>query len=206
MWPPDIKSLHDTWLLRNPLVVWIMFYLRCGFQCLMFNFLLACVCFWRGVRARQVASVEVRVSMLTLHPPTLLLTLFASWEQRRPTMSSTGFTFASNYNIVSCLPLYVTFNTSPWKHYVRPSPIREKLLDFLYSVKQPDGSFVMHVGGEVDVRWALPLWFPHTLELSDNCSASLFLTVWRNCSEAFFFKWWPFTVLNRQIRSSCFNA
>uniref|UniRef100_A0A8C1NWK9 Protein farnesyltransferase subunit beta n=2 Tax=Cyprinus carpio TaxID=7962 RepID=A0A8C1NWK9_CYPCA len=28
---------------------------------------------------------------------------------------------------------------------------REKLLDFLYSVKQPDGSFVMHVGGEVDV-------------------------------------------------------
>uniref|UniRef100_A0AAR2K9I2 Protein farnesyltransferase subunit beta n=1 Tax=Pygocentrus nattereri TaxID=42514 RepID=A0AAR2K9I2_PYGNA len=31
---------------------------------------------------------------------------------------------------------------------------REKLLDFLYSVKQPDGSFVMHVGGEVDVRSA----------------------------------------------------
>ena len=29
---------------------------------------------------------------------------------------------------------------------------REKLLDFLLSVKQPDGSFVMHVGGEVDVR------------------------------------------------------
>ncbi|KAM4600617.1 protein farnesyltransferase subunit beta isoform 2-T2 [Polymixia lowei] len=29
---------------------------------------------------------------------------------------------------------------------------REKLLDFLWSVKQPDGSFVMHVGGEVDVR------------------------------------------------------
>uniref|UniRef100_G3NYA5 Protein farnesyltransferase subunit beta n=1 Tax=Gasterosteus aculeatus aculeatus TaxID=481459 RepID=G3NYA5_GASAC len=28
---------------------------------------------------------------------------------------------------------------------------REKLLDFLMSVKQPDGSFVMHVGGEVDV-------------------------------------------------------
>ncbi|KAG5277253.1 hypothetical protein AALO_G00115420 [Alosa alosa] len=31
---------------------------------------------------------------------------------------------------------------------------REKLLDFLFSVKQPDGSFVMHVGGEVDVRSA----------------------------------------------------
>ncbi|XP_048830448.1 protein farnesyltransferase subunit beta [Brienomyrus brachyistius] len=31
---------------------------------------------------------------------------------------------------------------------------RQKLLDFLYSVKQPDGSFVMHVGGEVDVRSA----------------------------------------------------
>ncbi|XP_036398354.1 protein farnesyltransferase subunit beta-like [Megalops cyprinoides] len=29
---------------------------------------------------------------------------------------------------------------------------RQKLLDFLYSVKQPDGSFLMHVGGEVDVR------------------------------------------------------
>ncbi|XP_036406539.1 protein farnesyltransferase subunit beta-like isoform X1 [Megalops cyprinoides] len=29
---------------------------------------------------------------------------------------------------------------------------RQKLLDFLYSVKQLDGSFVMHVGGEVDVR------------------------------------------------------
>ncbi|XP_021324041.1 protein farnesyltransferase subunit beta isoform X1 [Danio rerio] len=28
---------------------------------------------------------------------------------------------------------------------------RETLLDFLYSVKQPDGSFVMHIGGEVDV-------------------------------------------------------
>lgn len=31
---------------------------------------------------------------------------------------------------------------------------RKTLLDFLYSVKQPDGSFVMHVGGEVDVRSA----------------------------------------------------
>lgn len=31
---------------------------------------------------------------------------------------------------------------------------RERLLDFLLSVKQPDGSFVMHVGGEVDVRSA----------------------------------------------------
>ncbi|XP_062857529.1 protein farnesyltransferase subunit beta isoform X2 [Trichomycterus rosablanca] len=31
---------------------------------------------------------------------------------------------------------------------------REKLLDFLFSVKQPDGSFIMHVGGEVDVRSA----------------------------------------------------
>ncbi|XP_063078350.1 protein farnesyltransferase subunit beta [Engraulis encrasicolus] len=31
---------------------------------------------------------------------------------------------------------------------------RQTLLDFLFSVKQPDGSFVMHVGGEVDVRSA----------------------------------------------------
>nr|XP_048711679.1 protein farnesyltransferase subunit beta isoform X1 [Caretta caretta] len=29
---------------------------------------------------------------------------------------------------------------------------REKLLEYLYSLKQPDGSFIMHVGGEVDVR------------------------------------------------------
>ncbi|MGH0120909.1 UNVERIFIED_CONTAM: hypothetical protein FKN15_038448 [Acipenser sinensis] len=31
---------------------------------------------------------------------------------------------------------------------------RQKLLDFLYSLKQPDGSFIMHMGGEVDVRSA----------------------------------------------------
>ncbi|KAM4664528.1 protein farnesyltransferase subunit beta-like [Discoglossus pictus] len=31
---------------------------------------------------------------------------------------------------------------------------REKLLEFLYSLKQPDGSFIMHHGGEVDVRSA----------------------------------------------------
>uniref|UniRef100_A0A9L0KC86 Protein farnesyltransferase subunit beta n=1 Tax=Equus asinus TaxID=9793 RepID=A0A9L0KC86_EQUAS len=31
---------------------------------------------------------------------------------------------------------------------------REKLLEYLYSLKQPDGSFLMHVGGEVDVRSA----------------------------------------------------
>lgn len=30
--------------------------------------------------------------------------------------------------------------------------LREKLLEYLYSLKQPDGSFLMHVGGEVDVR------------------------------------------------------
>ncbi|XP_035866923.1 protein farnesyltransferase subunit beta isoform X2 [Phyllostomus discolor] len=31
---------------------------------------------------------------------------------------------------------------------------RQKLLQYLYSLKQPDGSFLMHVGGEVDVRSA----------------------------------------------------
>nr|XP_009680895.1 PREDICTED: protein farnesyltransferase subunit beta-like [Struthio camelus australis] len=30
---------------------------------------------------------------------------------------------------------------------------RKKLLEYLHSLKQPDGSFLMHVGGEVDVRW-----------------------------------------------------
>lgn len=30
---------------------------------------------------------------------------------------------------------------------------RKKLLEYLYSLKQPDGSFLMHLGGEVDVRW-----------------------------------------------------
>jgi len=28
---------------------------------------------------------------------------------------------------------------------------------FLMSIKQPDGSFIMHDGGEVDVRCASPL-------------------------------------------------
>uniref|UniRef100_A0A669QDF1 Protein farnesyltransferase subunit beta n=1 Tax=Phasianus colchicus TaxID=9054 RepID=A0A669QDF1_PHACC len=31
---------------------------------------------------------------------------------------------------------------------------RQKLLEYLYTLKQPDGSFLMHVGGEVDVRSA----------------------------------------------------
>lgn len=31
-------------------------------------------------------------------------------------------------------------------------PFRKKLLEYLYSLKQPDGSFLMHIGGEVDVR------------------------------------------------------
>ncbi|KAJ8947285.1 hypothetical protein NQ318_014182 [Aromia moschata] len=29
---------------------------------------------------------------------------------------------------------------------------REKLQEFLFSVKQPDGSFAMHIGGEIDIR------------------------------------------------------
>ena len=37
-------------------------------------------------------------------------------------------------------------------HVSHSTVSRERLLDFLCSVKQPDGSFVMHVGGEVDVR------------------------------------------------------
>lgn len=31
---------------------------------------------------------------------------------------------------------------------------RKKLMDFLWSVKQTDGSFAMHVGGEIDIRGA----------------------------------------------------
>lgn len=31
---------------------------------------------------------------------------------------------------------------------------RQKLFEFLQSVKQTDGSFAMHVGGEVDIRGA----------------------------------------------------
>lgn len=50
-------------------------------------------------------------------------------------------------------------HSQPWCNACSPSPTREKLLDFLFSVKQPDGSFVMHVGGEVDVRWASLPWF-----------------------------------------------
>lgn len=35
---------------------------------------------------------------------------------------------------------------------------RKKLLEYLHSLKQPDGSFLMHVGGEVDVRWVRAAW------------------------------------------------
>lgn len=38
---------------------------------------------------------------------------------------------------------------------------RQKLLEYLHTLKQPDGSFLMHVGGEVDVRWvSCPLCDP----------------------------------------------
>lgn len=38
---------------------------------------------------------------------------------------------------------------------------RQKLLEYLHTLKQPDGSFLMHVGGEVDVRWvSCPLFDP----------------------------------------------
>lgn len=47
---------------------------------------------------------------------------------------------------------------------------REKLLDFLWSLKQPDGSFMMHVGGEVDVRWEVT-WSCFSLSLSFYSSA-----------------------------------
>ena len=30
---------------------------------------------------------------------------------------------------------------------------RSAMYRFLLSLKQPDGSFIMHAGGEVDVRW-----------------------------------------------------
>lgn len=61
--------------------------------------LLVCASFWPDVRARQVASVEVRVSTLTWHPPMQLSTPFAFWVQRRLTKSSTGFTFALYYRL-----------------------------------------------------------------------------------------------------------
>ena len=32
------------------------------------------------------------------------------------------------------------------------SDIRETLYKFLMSMKQPDGSFTMHTGGEIDIR------------------------------------------------------
>lgn len=34
-----------------------------------------------------------------------------------------------------------------------PTSRRKKLLEYLQALKQPDGSFLMHIGGEVDVRW-----------------------------------------------------
>lgn len=34
---------------------------------------------------------------------------------------------------------------------------RRGMYNFLLSVKQPDGSFIMHIGGDLDVRYARPL-------------------------------------------------
>lgn len=77
--------------------------------------------------------------------------------------------------IITCLPTDVALIILPWKHILfASSPVREKLLDFLYSVKQPDGSFVMHVGGEVDVRWALSPLFQQTLTHLHNSHTSLY--------------------------------
>ncbi|KAH0621177.1 hypothetical protein JD844_022228 [Phrynosoma platyrhinos] len=49
---------------------------------------------------------------------------------------------------------------------------REKLLEYLYSLKQPDGSFIMHIGGEVDVRMAMEEAVAVTpvVALEDYCS------------------------------------
>ncbi|KAL6030534.1 hypothetical protein STEG23_007333, partial [Scotinomys teguina] len=51
---------------------------------------------------------------------------------------------------------------------------REKLLQYLYSLKQPDGSFLMHVGGEVDVSvsydkpWTGGYWVPKHSDMKED--------------------------------------
>lgn len=40
-------------------------------------------------------------------------------------------------------------------HDIATACFREKLYSWLMSMKKPDGSFAMHKGGEVDVRYAL---------------------------------------------------
>lgn len=65
-----------------------------------------------------------------------------------PTLSSPHLFYWKHRSQLSNPNPYISFFSSP----PLPSFTRQKLLDFLWSVKQPDGSFMMHVGGEVDVR------------------------------------------------------
>lgn len=70
------------------------------------------------------------------HPPTLSSPHLFYWKHQ------------SQLHLTALDSVFTFFSSPPL-----PSFTRQKLLDFLWSVKQPDGSFMMHVGGEVDVRW-----------------------------------------------------
>lgn len=120
----------------------------------------ACVSSWLAVRARRGALRGGRDNTPTSRPPTPPLAPCASSAPRRPTASSTGTLsvvrrFALALHKTCSSPTVSPSHPPPPSAPALPdrSPLsREKLLDFLWSVKQPDGSFVMHVGGEVDVR------------------------------------------------------
>ena len=57
------------------------------------------------------------------------------------------------YAEIKLLMIVLTGKLHPFKN-VMSNNIRKKLYSFLLRMKQPDGSFVMHEGGEVDVRFS----------------------------------------------------
>ncbi|NXG57347.1 FNTB farnesyltransferase, partial [Hemiprocne comata] len=70
-----------------------------------------------------------------------------------------GYTFCGLATLVILKQEHLLNLQSLLVRWVPPPPShptsshRKKLLEYLHSLKQPDGSFLMHVGGEVDVRW-----------------------------------------------------
>jgi hypothetical protein len=112
---------------------------------------LVCVSSWSFAKAQKVALEGALGSTHTSHPPMQLSTHYASLALRRPTRSLTGTPQPAVTETQKGCPAAAPH--WPLSVLLSPQSLREKLLQYLYSLKQPDGSFLMHVGGEVDVRW-----------------------------------------------------
>lgn len=117
---------------------------------------LVCAISWSCVKVQKVALEEALANTHTLHPHTQQSMHYASLAPRRPMTSLTGTAKASSDGNLEGLPSCWHCTDHRCLLPVSHSFLREKLLQYLYSLKQPDGSFLMHVGGEVDVRW---VWF-----------------------------------------------